>query len=96
MFKEHSGFSLSFFCGIFLPTLFKQLADLVIHTTTIAEKHSMVYARTTDGLLRTTSSEMQKNAWTCHLSLLRFNCNVSLISSWFWTSFWPSILIKYT
>jgi len=49
MFKEYSCSSLSFFCGIFLPPLFKQLADLVIHTITITEKHSMVYAMTTDG-----------------------------------------------
>lgn len=83
MFKEYSCSSLSFFCGIFLSTLFKQLADLVIHTITITEKHSMVYAMTTDGLLRTTSSEMQKNAWPCYLPYFRFNCNVSFISSFF-------------
>lgn len=80
MFKEYSSSFLSFFCGIFLSTLFKQLADLVIHTITSTEKHSMVYAMTTDGLLRTTSSEMEKNAWLCHLPSLRFNCNVSFIS----------------
>lgn len=82
MFKEYSCSSLSFFC-IFLSILFKQLPDLVIHTVTITEKHSMVYIMTNDGVLRTTTSEVQKNAWPCYLPSLRFNCNIPFTSSFF-------------
>lgn len=93
MFKAYSWSSLSFFCGIFLTALFKQPADLVNHTINITEKHSMAYATATDGLLRTTSSEIQKNAQPCYLPLFRSNCSGFFISSFFWTSFWPSLLI---
>lgn len=95
MFKEHSCCSLSFFCDIFLPTLFKQLADLVIHTTTITEKHSMVYAMTADGLLRTTSLKCRKMhglvIFYCSDLIVMFLLEVLVLGLHFGLQYWLNL-----
>lgn len=80
---EHSCFSLVFL-WCFLSISLK-LFDLVIHTVAITEKHCMVNAVATDGLLRKPSSQMLKNVWCCHLPLIWFNCNISFIKVFFFS-----------